>query len=274
MVLYGHFEQLPQYQSSSWPQAWQDIVGLEWAEAVGPLLELEERTERIVKAQSNVDQARLLHHRQEWRQAILLNGVELNKQMSSTAFQLSDSALSGLYAVALYIAGLPGITSEAADADLERLAAAVGSLREDVIRSVDLDSDLRTFLLERVNEMQRRIDLSRISGSGPIEDLRQDTIGSAATQASMWDRALHSPVSIKVIALFAALNIYNGGVAAINNSIGSTEKLIRTVTTVAERILGDPPKQIEAPLQLAVLPGGPSTSNNDDARVASADNDS
>lgn len=266
MVLYRHFERLPQYQSSSWPQAWEDIVGLEWTEAVGPLLELEERTERIVKAQPSVDQARSLHHRQDWRRAILLNGVDLNKQMQSSTFQLSASAVSSLYTVALYITGLPGTTPEAAGADLERLAAAVGALREDVILSADLDSNLRTFLLERVNEMQARIDLSPVSGSGPIEDLRRDTIGSAATQASMWDRALHSPVAIKVMALFAALNIYNGGVAAINHSIESTEQLINTVSTVAERIVGEPPKQIEAPPRLAVLPAGESPSNKGDVK--------
>lgn len=254
MILYGHFKELPGQHSQSWPQAWKNVVGIEWMEAVGPLLELEEHTERIVNAQPGVDSARLLHHRDDWRRAILLHGVDLSKAMQTAGYQLPASSISSLYNVALYIARLPGITPEATD-DLERLAGAVSSLREDVLGSTELDDDLRAFLLEQANNMQRRIDLSRVTGSGPIEDLRAEIIGSAATQTSMWDRALGSPLRTKIIAVFAALSVYNGGVATLNQSIENTEQLMQTVHSVVERIVKQP-REIEGTKgPAALLPG-------------------
>lgn len=253
MVLYGHFKQLPEQRSQSWPQAWSNILGIEWGEAVGPLLELEERTERIVNAQPGIETGPLLLHRGEWRRAIVLHSVLLDRAMASSGFELSSAAISGLYSVALYIDRLPGTTPEATG-DLKWLSSSIATLREDVISSTDLDDDLRAFLLDQINHMQRRLDLSRVSGSGPIEALRAETVGSAATQASMWQRALDSPLRNAIIAVLAALNVYAGGVAALNQSIDGTKQLIHTVTTVAERVVGDPPKQLEAP-----PPTGPAT---------------
>lgn len=259
MVLYGHFKQLPAQRAQSWPQAWKNILGLDWGEAVAPLLELEERTERIVKAQPDIDIAPLLLHRSAWRRAILLYGVDLSKSIQASGYELSETATSGLYTVALYIGGLPGTTPEAPDA-LDSLSRSVASLREDVIGLTDLAADLRAFLLEQVNNMQRRIDLSRVTGTGPIEDLRAETVGSAATRASMWQRAMESPARNKIIAVFVALNVYNGGVATLNQSIDGTEQLLHTVRAVAERVVGNPPQQIEAPSPgPGALPAGGST---------------
>lgn len=260
-TLWQHFVELQKHVSAnattSWPQAWEAVIGMPWQDAAGPLLGLIDQSRNIIAAQPDMELPRLFFYEQQWRWAILLPGIKHDAQISQSGYMLDDAPVNGLYSVAMTIQGLPS-TPELAEQQIEQLARAVQSLCEDVLAADQIDLDLRQFLLHQVTMMEARIKLHRVTGSGPIEALVTETIGSAATHASMWDQALKSSLKTKIIAVFVALNAISGFINTTTQAVQSTDQAIHTVTTVAEEILRDPPKQIEAPSQAPpALPPGP-----------------
>ncbi len=268
MKLWEHFSELQEHAKAgqtNWPDAWAAVTGMPWERAAGPLLGLVDRSHRMLASQPDLHLSTLFLYETEWRQAILLPGVNPGAAMPQSGFLLSDAAVVGIYGVAIAIRGLPS-TPELADEQIERLSHAVQSLREDVSAADEIEADLRLFLLDQVTAMQVRIDQRRVTGTGPIEDLVTETIGSAAVHASMWDRAMKSSLGTKVIAVFVALNAINGFINTTAQAVQSTEQAVQTVTTVVERVLGEPPRQIEAPNDESppALPPGSSGSASSD----------
>lgn len=212
-TLWQHFTELQKqanaHPGNSWQQVWETVDHTPWEKAAGPLLSLIDQSRDIAASRPNIELSTLFFYEPEWRKTILLTGVNSHQQILMSDFKLNDAALSGLYGVAMTIDGLHA-TLELADQQIEQLAQAVQSLHEAVLAANEIEPDLRLFLLHHVAMMQTRIDQRRVTGSGPIADLVTETIGSAATHASMWDRAMKSSLKNKVIAVFVALNAING----------------------------------------------------------------
>lgn len=259
MTLWQHFSNLQGMDQTqvSWPQAWEMVVGLNWEEAAYPLLGLLERTKRTLSSRPSLNLPSLLLHEGEWRRTILLPRISLDAPMNQSGLVLQPAVVTGLYSVAVIIDGFPETSAQAADGQIEKLATAIQGLREDVLNSAELEADLRCFLLDQVNLMQGRIDRHRVTGSGPIEDLVAETIGSSAVNSSLWERAMASSLRTKVVAVFLALQAIANFINAASPAIESTADAVRTTTHVIERVLGDGPPQIEAPNAPHALPAGP-----------------
>lgn len=266
MTLYWHLHKLARLNqdAQSWPDGWKQVLGgVDWADAVGPLLGLLERTERIVESQPDLAPGAAMYHKSEWQRAILLHRVNLDVTMNQSGFGLTEPSNYALYTLAMLIKNLPEVAADAGKERLDHLAAAVTDLREDIVNSEELEADLRTFLLDQVNKMQSRIDLVRVTGSGPVEDLVAETIGSGAVDASKWKRAMDSAVRDKIVALFIAFQAIVGMLDTTAAAIESTGDHIKGAAAVIEYIFGDPPKQIDAPRGPKALPPGSDTASVD-----------
>jgi len=249
MTLYGHFCEVKKLEQESlaWPQAWERVVEMSWPEAVGPLLGLIDQSKLLLSARLDLDVEQLMLHEGEWRRAILLSNINLDTRISQSGFALLPPVVSSLYSLAAVIKGLPESGPEVAEEQVARLAEAVESLRQDLLGAAEVEEDLRSFLLDLVNRMQARIDRRRVAGTGPILDLLPETIASSAVHSSLWDRALRSPVSHKVLAVFVALQGFGGFVNSSATAIENVSKATAISANVIAHVLGDGPKQLEAP---------------------------
>lgn len=260
--LYWHLHNLTAVDGNrlSWPSAWEEVLSAKWTDSVGPLLGLLASTEQILAAHPEIAPGAVLHHREEWQRAILLYGVNLDQTIVHSGFQLTTSSNYALYTLAMLIKQLPEVSSDLAIDQLKNLAEAVAELREAVETADELKADLRTFLLVQVSKMQDRISRAHITGSGPVEDLVAETIGSGAVHSSMWRRAMDSSLRDKVVGVFMAFQTIVGVVDTTTAAIESSASHVEGAVTIVEQIFADPPKQLESakpPLELESGPNEP-----------------
>ena len=223
------------------------------------------RQSESVAAHPTIAPGAVLFHRPEWSKAILLPGVNVVEPVKLSGFQLTEAGTYGLYTLAQLIDQLPEVTQDVSKSEIDKLASAVADLRNSIVEATDLDQDLKTFLFDQVTKMQQRIDAVRITGTGPVEDLVAETIGSGAVQSSEWRRAMDSSVRERIVRVFIAFQAIVGTVDTTTAAIESASGHVSGAVTIIEQIFADPPKQLGAPkppLQLPPSPGEQQGDNN------------
>jgi hypothetical protein len=247
-------------QRKTWPQAWEMRVGLEWTVAVGPLLGLVDETRRLLATRPTIELSRSLVHEPDWRQSILLAGVNLGTSMLSSGYQIHEIPLHSLYNVAQIIDGMPEARRSLTTEQVNGLDEALKDLRREVMATSDLEDDLRFFLLDQINEMEKRLLRRSATGDGPVLDLITETIGSNAVKANLWTRAQKSPVSTQVIAVLLALHTFIGFGRNTVDDFQDVASVIESTTSVINTVFSGP-KAIEAPKYRPELTTGDNAAN-------------
>jgi hypothetical protein len=248
-VLHGHFVAVRALTDRTWTQAWESVLGVPWTDSVGPLLSLVDDTRALLGSRPRIDPTPLLLHEGEWRRAIILHSVRLDMPIGNSNFLLSDDDMSGLYAVSAILGSYADLRGTVTADSLKTISDAIAKLRESITEATDLDDELRIFLVQTVNDMQSRIDLSRIVGTGPLERLPQDILGSSGVHANLFTRMRASSVWKDFVGVMVAVSMVSTTVTAAYAAIESTHSVI-------EQLFDHPQAQLPAsPIQKELPPG-------------------
>lgn len=245
MTLYGHFAALQTIDQAqaTWAKAWESTAGTKWTRAVGPLLGLIDETRRIVVSVPELDPTMLLHEEPQWRQLILLTGVNLNALMKSSGHKVDPRAVAALYGTATAIT--PYLTREPPEATITTLSTATDALHKAVLDADDLEPDLRLFLLTEVGRIRDALDRRRVLGAGAIEEAANGVAGSHVTNHGLWARVSMSPVAMRthewLLAVVGLITVVRGGVDALDGTVSSVSDLVNQIETFGDGPAALPP---------------------------------
>jgi hypothetical protein len=204
-------------------QAWAEQFGLTWPKDIGDLLragsdvvELTAEVRGIVESLDGKENVDMLLRRFGEVEKVMENWAKVAAVPNMQTFiaPLSEAGLESLE----YIGDTMGryiLERELGEDTLTRLRSTADETITLVTEADDLDDDLRIWLLDRLHEILKQLDLYKVSGIGALERVMNETVGGLGRRQGWLAQLGSSKVAAGVAYLLMLIDVTLQSTAAI-----------------------------------------------------------
>jgi hypothetical protein len=184
--------------------------------------------------------------------ATLSNVDFLGKPVSELARAITDAQITQLQAISTVLSTYGKPQTSVNDDQLKALREDIASLLADVKAADDVDSDVRTFLIEHLTDMLTAVVDFRITGAKPLERVIHETLGDYVAHGAEKD-----PTRGFSDAFWSAINHGAAIVALVAGSLSIFSHLVPGLASSGPPIIVQI-RAPEPPSPPALPPGSPS----------------
>ena len=239
-------------------QAWAEHFGLTWPTDSGDLLragsdvlELTADVRGMVESLDGKENVDMLLRRFGEVEKVMENWAQVAAVPNMQTFisPLSDAGLESLE----YIGDTLGryiLEREVSEDTLTSLRSTADETITLVTEADDLDDDLRIWLLDRLHEILKQLDLYKVSGIGALERVLDETVGGLQRRQGWLARLGTSKVAARVAYLLMVIDVTLQSAAAIQ-ALTTAPSPSPAVTVIVQQVAPN----ILTPTQGPPLPG-------------------